>query len=60
MAAHELASTIAALLSQVGPAPLERSWAAGQAWPFLLAGLAILAVVIWAAAGGLKRRREGL
>jgi hypothetical protein len=44
------------LLAQAGPEPLDRPGAAGQVWPFLLAGLFILAVVVWGLAGGIKKR----
>lgn len=55
----EIASTLAAgLLAQVPPPDQPGVW--GQAWPFVIAGLVILAVVIWGLAGGIRRRREGL
>ena len=56
----ETASTIVAstLLAQAQPLDQPGGW--GQAWPFLIAGLVILAVVIWGLAGGIRRRRAGL
>lgn len=54
--AAESTGVLAALVAQAGPA--EQPWIVGQALPFLVAGLVILAVVVWAAAGGLRRRRQ--
>ena len=57
----EIASMITStLLAQAGREPLDQPWAAGQALPFLIAGLVILAVVVWALAGGLERRRKNI
>lgn len=56
MASHASA-ILATVLAQAGR-PVDQTGAVGQALPFLVAGLVILAVVAWAAAGGLRRRRE--
>lgn len=56
----ETASTIVASTLLAQAQPLDQPGAWGQAWPFLIAGLVILAVVIWGLAGGIRRRRAGL
>ncbi|WP_373047437.1 hypothetical protein [Vulgatibacter sp.] len=57
MAETALTTVASVLLAQAQP--LDQPGAAAQAWPFLIAGVVILAVVIWAIAGG-KRRRGGM
>jgi hypothetical protein len=60
VASTSLTTAVSLLVAQAGPEPLDRPGAAGQVWPFLIAGLFILAVVLWGVAGGIKRRRQGL
>jgi len=59
LASTSLATVASLLFAQAAP-PLDRPGAASQAWPFLVAGLVILAVVIWGVAGGIRRRHRGL